>query len=239
MTEKIDGVAAVERALTIMNAFTMQDQTLSLHEIAQRTGFYKSTILRLMASLIRFGCIEQLPDTSYRLGHSVMTWGSIYRNSLRLEDLVMPVLNELVNATGEGASYFRREGDVRLCLFRVDPRRSVRDHIYAGQVLPLQQGAAGRVLVDYEGDRSGWPDSRVIVTIGEREPDIAAIAAPVFGTDQRVIGAVAISGPSIRFTDEVLPDYSSAVLKAAIHLTQRLGGDAQWLGGGLPTKSQV
>jgi DNA-binding IclR family transcriptional regulator len=224
MSEKSDGVAAVERALSILNAFDMQEQTLTLHQLAERTGLYKSTILRLLASLVRFGCVEQLPDSSYRLGFTVMHWGSIYRSSLRLEDHVVPALNALVEETGEGASYFRREGDVRLCLFRVDSRRAVRDHIYAGQVLPLHQGAAGRALVEFEGDPAKWPKERVIVTIGEREPDIAAVAAPVFASGDKVIGAVAISGPASRFTPTILPQFTKAVLGAAEHLSARLGG---------------
>lgn len=224
-----EGVAAVERALTIMNAFRIEDQALSLHEIANRTGYYKSTILRLLASLIRFGCIQQLPDASYKLGYAVMKWGSVYRQSLRVEDHIAPVLNRLVELTGEGASYFRREGEVRLCLFRVDPRHSVRDHIYAGQVLPLGQGAAGRALVEYHGDPSTWPSTRVIFTVGEREPDIAALAAPVFGSEGRVVGSVAISGPSHRFSESVLPAYSASVREAAVNLTEHFGGNAEWL----------
>lgn len=229
MTDNKDGVAAVERALTIMNAFRIDDQALTLHEIANRTGFYKSTILRLLVSLIRFGCVQQLPDATYKLGHAVMTWGTVYRQSLRIEDHVVPVLNRLLELTGEGASYFRREGEVRLCLFRVDPHHSVRDHIYAGQVLPLRQGAAGRVLVEFEGNPAEWPSTRVFFSVGEREPDIAALAAPVFGPGDEVVGSVAISGPSSRFAEAVLPSHTAAVREAAINLTQHFGGNADWL----------
>ena len=229
MDEKKDGVAAVERALTLLNAFRIDDASLTLHELAQRTGYYKSTILRLMASLIRFGCVHQLPDASYKLGSTVMHWGSIYRQSMRLEDHVLPALNRLVQLTGEGASYFRREGEVRICLFRVDPRRSVRDHIYAGEVLPLTQGAAGRALIEFAGPRELWPANRVIYTVGEREPDISALAAPVFGPEGQVMGSVAVSGPSIRFTREVLPRFSDAVLETALMLTRQFGGQTAWL----------
>lgn len=229
MDDKKDGVAAVERALTLLNAFRTDDDALTLHEIAQRTGYYKSTILRLMASLIRFGCVQQLADASYKLGPTVMRWGSVYRSSMRLEDHVLPVLQGLVASTGEGASYFRREGDVRICLFRVDPRRAVRDHIYAGEVLPLTQGAAGRALIEFEGPRGHWPANRVIYTVGEREPDISALAAPVFGANGEVVGSVAVSGPSVRFTRDVLQRFSDAVLEAAAHLTRQLGGEPELL----------
>ena len=51
MNAKANGVAAVERALSVLGAFRDGDASLSLHELAARTGLYKSTILRLLVSL--------------------------------------------------------------------------------------------------------------------------------------------------------------------------------------------
>ena len=45
------GAAAVDRALTLLSAFTAGDVSLSLTELADRTRLYKSTVLRLLASL--------------------------------------------------------------------------------------------------------------------------------------------------------------------------------------------
>ena len=44
------GLAAVERALSILEAFGEADDELTLAELAKRTGLYKSTILRLSKS---------------------------------------------------------------------------------------------------------------------------------------------------------------------------------------------
>jgi hypothetical protein len=74
-------------------------------------------------------------------------------------------------------------------------------------------------------ERATWEHDRVIVAIGEREPDMAAaVAAPVFGPCDQVVGAIAVSGSATRFTPEVLPAFSGAVRDSAIQLTQRLGG---------------
>ncbi|MDO9217858.1 MAG: helix-turn-helix domain-containing protein, partial [Lacisediminimonas sp.] len=56
LTEKQSGVAAVERALAILNSFRPGDGSLSLHDIAERTGLYKSTILRLIVTLTQSHC---------------------------------------------------------------------------------------------------------------------------------------------------------------------------------------
>ncbi|WP_162165728.1 helix-turn-helix domain-containing protein [Roseomonas gilardii] len=57
-------VEAVERALSILDAFSNETPRLSLAEIAARTGFYPSTILRLAASLDRFGYLHRGEDGS-------------------------------------------------------------------------------------------------------------------------------------------------------------------------------
>ena len=55
-------VAAVDRAFQIMDAFADSQGPLTLHDLAARTGLYKSTILRLVSTLIAHGCILRLDD---------------------------------------------------------------------------------------------------------------------------------------------------------------------------------
>ena len=62
------GVSAVNRALAILDAYTVSDTALSLSALASRTGLYKSTILRLLESLQEFNHITRLADGRYALG---------------------------------------------------------------------------------------------------------------------------------------------------------------------------
>lgn len=223
------GVAAVERAISIINAFQPGDVALSLHELAERTGLYKSTILRLIATLIGAHCMQRLDDGRYQLGSTLLHWGGLYQSSLRLEDHVVPTLRSLVQKTGEGASFFIRENDVRVCLFRVDSPHTVRDHVRVGDIVPLEKGAAGRVLLAFQSmDRAAiraMADNLVIVTVGERETEIAAVAIPVFGYSNTLAGALALSGPVARFNAEVIETATRTLYEAAEQLTRKLGGD--------------
>jgi DNA-binding IclR family transcriptional regulator len=220
------GVAAVERALTILAAFERQSGTLTLNELASATGLYKSTILRLIASLERHDCVIRLPDGRYQLGASLFRWGNIYRSSLKLEDHVVPALERLVETTGESASFYTRQGEQRLCLFRHDSPRSVRDHVRAGDVLPLDRGAAGRVLREYSDFHGEQKHAEPVSSLGERDNETAAIAIPVFGPAQALQGALSISGPLARFTEAAIPAISKALIETARELTARLGGDS-------------
>src|SRR5688572_16846594 len=68
MSGVTEGVAAVERALSILDAFTDQDPQLTLGELAKRTKMYKSTILRLARSLENYGYLVRAEDGVFRLG---------------------------------------------------------------------------------------------------------------------------------------------------------------------------
>src|SRR6186713_1510379 len=123
------GAAAVDRALTLLSAFRAGDTSLSLAELSSRTQLYKSTTLRLLASLEHARLVQRLDDGSYGLGTEVARLNAVYAASFSLERVVLPALRALVAATRESAAYHVAQGDSRLCLYRVDSPQPVRDHI--------------------------------------------------------------------------------------------------------------
>lgn len=114
------GVAALDRAIAILKAFTAADRSLSLAEISARTGLYKSTILRLAASLIRANMLERLEDGRYRIGAALFALGSIYQRSLVPADILLPIMRELSDLSSESVAFYVRSGDVRTCLYRIE-----------------------------------------------------------------------------------------------------------------------
>ncbi|MPS26878.1 MAG: IclR family transcriptional regulator [Alcaligenaceae bacterium] len=223
-------VAAVERALDVLDAFLTTRETLSLAELAERTGLYKSTILRLTQTLAARGYILRHADGAYQVGAKPFRLGAHYQRNLRPRELIMPVLERLSDETGESASFNIVQDNVRVVLFRVDSKQIIRDHLYAGDVRPMGLGSAGRVLTTFAaGARTDRPagDNLLAVAVGEIEKDMAGIGAPVFGLDGDLAGALSVSGPRFRFTPEAVQLISRKVLEAAAELTQGLGGPAE------------
>src|SRR4030081_343584 len=101
-----DKVEAVERALSVLNAFHGDRQTMTLGEIAAATGFYKSTILRLAGSLERLGYLIREKSGVFRLGPALWRLGSIYRAGFNLGDAIRPQLRRQVDATGGSGDIF-------------------------------------------------------------------------------------------------------------------------------------
>jgi DNA-binding IclR family transcriptional regulator len=225
------GVAAVNRALAILDCFTEEIATMSLAQISQKTGLYKSTILRLVQSLEAFDYVRRLQSGSYALGSAPVRLGAVARKGLHPAEIVMPVLRELVQITSESASFYVRSGDMRLCAYRVDSPRSVRDNVQIGQLLPLKKGAGGHVLREFEGFSSAEIEcgvKRLVhFTRGERDSETAAIACPVFGPENRLEGALSISGPVNRFDDKSVKKMTPRLVQAAKALTSSFLGDAR------------
>jgi len=221
------GVAAVERALAILDALT--DEKTSLAELSKRTGLYKSTVLRLIKSLERFGYIIRSDDGSYRLGSKVLLLGSLYQRHFKTSEIVPPVLRSLVDELHEGASFYIMDGDRRVVLHRVDATRAVRDSVHEGDRFPLTNGAAGHVLRAFSGTRGERFDlireTMYAASYGERDAETAAVSCPVFGHDLRLIGALSVSGPRYRIEamgeDHIVP----IMFRHAHMLTRTFGGD--------------
>ena len=204
-TDHVPRVEAVERALTILRAFRTPGEALALAELARRTGYYKSTILRLAASLDRMGFLVRGSSGDFSLGPELPRLAALCSADLDLEKLVRPRLARLVKATQETASFYVREGNERVCRFRENSPRSMRHHLDEGVRLALEAGASGRILLAFGEEprridavvrKRGW-----YVSLGERDPDIGSIAVPVIDGGGRLWGALAVSGLRTRFTE--------------------------------------
>jgi DNA-binding IclR family transcriptional regulator len=223
------GVAAVDRALSLLAAFRDGDVALSLAELAERTRLYKSTVLRLLASLEHGGWMVRQDDGRYAVGPAVARLHTVYAQSFSLDKIVMPALRALVRATGESAAYHVRQGRDRLCLYRVDSPHPVRDHARAGDLLPLGKGAGGRVLVAFDPELGDWVRkdraryARVRADgyealVGDRHSEIAGISAPVFRKDGELAAALTLTMPVHRYDER----YVKNVLEAARALGAQL-----------------
>jgi DNA-binding IclR family transcriptional regulator len=222
-------VAAVDRALSILLAFQGSEGGLSLASLAERTGLYKSTILRIIGSLEIHQFVQRVPSGEYKLGPILYQLGAVYQHSLQLEDFVVPMLRKLVKSTTESASFYVPANGARLCLYRVDSPHTVRDHVRSGDTLPLDRGAGGHVLRTFSNPASRVRSRKgrrfVVATFGERQIDTAAVAAPVFGVGNGLVGALSVSGPTTRFTGTAVSMIAAELLAAAKQLSRDLGGD--------------
>jgi DNA-binding IclR family transcriptional regulator len=217
----LPGVAAVSRALSILSCFQNNDEGLSLAEISRRTGMYKSTVLRLAESLEAFQYLSRDADGNFKLSVEVVRLGALARRTLSGSTHIERVLHELKNATGESATYYVKRNDMRLALYRVDSSKSVRDHINVGDTLGLSHGAAGTILMTRGEPASGSERFRTVTSLGERDPEVAAVAGPVY-VHGRLEAALSVSGPISRFSPERIEEIARCVSAKSEELSELL-----------------
>lgn len=186
-------VEAVERALTLLEAFSQDRREFSLTELANATGFYKSTILRLMASLEHFGYVTRDERGVYRVGPALSRLAPLAGDGPQLANLVRPILTVLRDTSEETASFHVRENDDRICRLCENGRLEVRHHLEEGVRLPLERCAISKVL-SYE-----TPRGEVAISSGEHQVGLSAAAIGIYNGEGELMGALALSGPCERF----------------------------------------
>jgi len=221
-----DRVEAVERALTILNCFNQEQKELSLKQLAEKTGFYKSTILRLAGSLERYGYLLRRDDGIYRLGTTLIGLGETARRSFDVSTIVRPVIENLRDLFNESVAFYTRSGEQRICLYRANANRAIRHQLEEGRRLPLDRGAAGRVFLAYSGQagppyelirKQGW-----CVSVGERDPEVSAIAVPVLNTKGDIIAVLSMSGLVSHFNEDRQPEFIKTLQGKAGELAEQL-----------------
>jgi DNA-binding IclR family transcriptional regulator len=163
------------------------------------------------------------------LGPESLRLAALYRRESKFEIHIRPALRALVEATGESASFYQRHGNRRQCVYREETRRAIRDHIMEGDMLALNVGAGGHVLTTFgtaslsSAERARRYALMPLASCGERDPETAAVAAPVF-FHGGLAGALGISGPRARLTLKRVAEIGPIVLAQAETLSKLLGG---------------
>ena len=194
---------SVERAMSILSAFSAAQPAMSLAELAGETGLHKSTILRITNSMTLYGFIQRNDDGQFSLGPSVWRLGLIFRRDFKRREHVAPALRILADATGETASFYVRVGDERVCLYRENSPNLLRFHVEEGMRLKLSTGASGLVLRHFSGDDVGdlsvFNENGSTSSEGQTNPNISSISTPVFTSKGTLVGALTVSGLIHRF----------------------------------------
>ncbi|MEX5300747.1 IclR family transcriptional regulator [Kocuria sabuli] len=234
------GVGVVDKASMILDA--LEAGPASLAQLVSATGLARPTVHRLAVALAHHRFVGRDIQGRFVLGSRLVELASAAGED-RLIAAAGPVLVNLRDATGESAQIFRRQGDWRVCVASAERPIGLRDTIPVGTQLSMKAGSAAQVLVAWEDHdrlleglrharfsatvlagvrRRGWAQS-----LGEREPGIASVSAPVRGPSGRVIAAVSISGPIERLTRQPGRLHAEVVVQAARQLTEAVRATVQ------------
>ena len=196
--------------------------------------------------------IYDAEERRYRLGVRLLVLGKRFENTLDLAASAQPLLQQLADATGETASLFGINDCSRVVLGLAHGSNELRHALAVGDQQVLVAGASGKVLLAYSPPalaerallhaskdpafRSRLPTAPELAaelgrireqgyaeSYGERNPQVAAIAAPVFDEAGRIVGAFGVSGALAHFSGSFVPETSLLVVRLAAELTRLIG----------------
>jgi DNA-binding IclR family transcriptional regulator len=225
------GVAAVEKALGLLDCFRLGAEIQSLAQLAAASGMHKTTVFRLLNSLERMSYVVRTADGRYALGPRLLYLGKLYESSFQLGSVIEPVLQELALATRESASYYVLHGDEqRMCLYRAEPSEGLRETRLPGTILPLDDTAIGSVLKYWGKEEASAKrdDPLPWFTSGVRDVYTAAFATPLFGAGDKFVAALTLSGPASRLEAADRSEITRVQLVAAAKLSRLLGASSAW-----------
>lgn len=148
-------VPPVERALKLLRHIGDGNSCRNLSASASALGINRTTLIRLIHTLMANRMIEELPNgAGYRLGVGLISLGSQAMQGRDLVQVCQPVLAELCAATGMSAHMGILDGLDIVYLSRETPNTHLVSNVRAGSRLPAHAASIGRaILAAHDDDR--------------------------------------------------------------------------------------
>lgn len=240
------GTQAVDRALGLLTQVMDSAQPLTFSELQESSGLAKSTVSRLLSSLETAGLISRTAQGLIRSGAALTRFAHTHEPNEELMEYAQPAMQALSEATGETINLAVLLGHEVEQISQVDCTFHIGGVNWGVTRVPLHCSALGKAFLAYgaqlpEGtldrltprtitDRAEL--DRQLETIRERgwamadselEIGLIAIAAPIFLENGDMIGALSVSGPTMRMTREVTEQYAELLLTQAATVSEKFG----------------
>lgn len=238
----------MQRAFAVVDALADADVELGTNEIARRTGVNASSVSRLLATLVDAGVVEHVQDSGrYRLGLRLLQLGNVVLARLDLRQIARPHLQALVVSTGETATLSAPGERDAVTVDFVQSPSSVQGVARLGRPSIAHATATGKVLLAF-GPRTLPPgalkaytrrtitqraalaaelqavrDRGYAYNFGEREDDLHAVAAPVWGSRGELAAIIGVQGPASRFGADAMESAVQTLLEHTGALSAELG----------------
>ena len=138
---------SVQRALTILSAFTHDEPKLGITELSRRVHLTKSVVFRAVRTMLEAGFLEQDGAGMYRVGLRAFEVGSLYPLSASLERAAIQPMQDVANRHGHNVYLGVLEGRYVVYLATVDGGTPIRVHVAVGSRAHAHATAMGKVLL--------------------------------------------------------------------------------------------
>lgn len=247
------GVQSLGRAFSILEEVAHHREGIGLAELSKLVGLHNSTTFHLAKTMVSLGYMRQERDSKrYRVGRPLFALAASALDEIEMVNLATPVLEDLSRETGESGHFAVRMGDSVVVIARTSGTGAFQLTDWVGVVRPAHCTALGKIILaslrpdqlkrflervelkPSTGKSITDPSvllreiaeirrSAIAFDDGEFNPEVRCVAVPVYHFTGEVIGALGISGPIWRMTDQVLQSRAKLVQTAAARLSAEFG----------------
>jgi DNA-binding IclR family transcriptional regulator len=249
---KAGRLSSVAMALRLLKAFSEKDDEVGISTLSKRLGIAKSTVHRLVVTLVSEGMLEQDPESGkYRLGIALFSLGALVRRRMNVSTEARPFLFALREKTDETVHLAILDGIEIMYVYNLESSQAIRMRSDLGVRKPAYCTAEGQAILAFQpaevvdrvirqGLSPRTPQTttdpakllRTLETIRQRgcaiedeesEIGMRCIAAPIRDDAGEVVAAVAIAGPVSRLSKKAIADFIPHVIETANLISGRLG----------------
>ncbi len=247
-----ENLKSLVKIARILECFSTIDRTLSLGDICQRTGYPKSTIHRLLASMKDVGLLDQDRERDrYRLGLKLFEFGNVVLANMDLHREARPFVDALTRLSGQVVHLAVFDGRQAVVVHRSDPSpdgsmpatfiesapthcTSVGKAILAFQPEAVLQRLIAMGLKRYTENTITDPKKLVAelaqtrkrgysIDDAEHQHGLRCVGAPIRDQSGRIFAALSISGPVRQIRPEDTKNLSKMVVHHANAISANLG----------------
>ena len=246
--QDFNGLSSAAKAFSIVE-YVGTTGRRSLADLSAFTGLPKSSLLRMLASLIDLGFLQRTAHGEYGVTLKLWRIGCAAVDYNNVRDNIYPTLQQLVQQTGETALYAVYDDGSATYVEKVDGLHPIRSYASVGSRSPAYASATGKALLCWQDEAEiarvgagaqALTDSTHVgredllrharetraagyaVNRGEWRKGVWGVAAPVFGRGTVPVAAIGVSGPQERIEPQIEP-FSVVVCKAAQALSAHHG----------------
>lgn len=246
-------VQSVDRSLSILEVLSDYENGLGITELSEKVNLHKSTVHRLLATLIYKGYVEQNQDTNrYQLTLKLFELGNKKLEKLNIVTVSRPFLQELMEKTNEVIHLVIRDGVEIVYVAKVEPQKTIRMYSRIGKRIPIYCTSVGKSMLSYMSDAEVediWRNSTIkkftehtivdfkefkehlqlvkergyAIDEQENEIGIRCIGASILDHKGAVCGAISISGSTISFTEDKINEFSKLIIEYTNKISRELG----------------
>lgn len=152
---KDNTVQAVDRAMLILETLGTNKDGAGITSIAIETGLHKSTVHRLLSTLMQSGYVEkEVKSDVYRLSAKILALASSVLDRMDIRKISKPYIRILAESVGEVVHLSILDGDEAVYIDKEESSKpgSIRMHSQIGRRVPLYCTAVGKVLLSRTDD---------------------------------------------------------------------------------------